>query len=248
MRPPLRHFILFVLFLLPLFSFGQQATRSSSDCPGVPGACGYVGNSATLHSGPTPTPQNGNGTLGSVYSQTKCGLNFSTASQRLGQRFSPIGVPQPAPFVISGIPACATIEKAYLWTEGSGNGAAQTATINGPYGTGNYPMAIVGQGPDKCWSYAGSYTYRADVTPSIGGNGTYNISGLLTNPPTSGNDMDGATLLVIWSDPTQTYRGTIILADGAIVINGGVTTYNMTYPAVCGATTGAAAIFVCGFF
>ncbi len=250
MRPTLRPFILFALFVFPFFLSAQQpTTRSSIECPGVPGACGYVGsnaaNSSTLH-GPNPTPQNGNGTLGVIYNQTSCGLNFSTASQRLGQRFTPIGVAQPAPFVISGIPTCAIIEKAYLWAEGSGDGAAQTATVNGPFGSANYPMAIVGQGPDKCWSYAGSYTYRADVTPTVGGNGTYNISGILTNPPTSGNDMDGATLMVVWSDPTQTYRGTIIIADGAIVINGGNTTYNMPYPAVCGPTSAAQAFFCIG--
>ncbi len=248
MRPSLRQFILFVLLVLPAFLFAQQAASPNVNAPGVPGACGYTATSSTqtaIH-GPNPTPQNGNGTLGNIYSQTACGLNFSSASQRLGQRFTPIGVPQPAPFVISGIPTCAVIEKAYLWAEGSGDGMAQTATINGPFGTGNYPMAIVGQGPDKCWSYAGSYTYRADVTPTIGGNGTYNISGILTNPPTSGNDMDGATLIVIWSDPTQTYRGTIIIDDGAMIVNGGVANHVMNFPAVCGPTTGAQAFFCVG--
>ncbi|MEO5642074.1 MAG: PKD domain-containing protein [Bacteroidia bacterium] len=247
MRLILRPFILFLFIVLPYISAAQQNARTN-DCPGVPGACGYPANNANpsiLH-GPNPTPQNGNGTLGNIYQNTACGLNFSTASQRIGQRFTPVGVGQPAPFVISGIPSCAVIQKAYLWAEGSGTGAAQTATINGPFGTGNYPMAIVGQGPDKCWSYAGSYTYRADVTASIGGNGTYNISGLLTNPPTSGNDMDGATLLVVWSDPTQTYRGTIIIDDGAIIINGGVANHVMSFPAVCGATSGAQAFFCVG--
>ncbi|CAN5918948.1 hypothetical protein BH11BAC7_BH11BAC7_11990 [soil metagenome] len=247
MRLILRPFILFLFIVLPYISAAQQNARTN-DCPGVPGACGYPANNANpsiLH-GPNPTPQNGNGTLGNIYQNTACGLNFSTASQRIGQRFTPVGVGQPAPFVISGIPSCAVIQKAYLWAEGSGTGAAQTATINGPFGTGNYPMAIVGQGPDKCWSYAGSYTYRADVTASIGGNGTYNISGLLTNPPTSGNDMDGATLLVVWSDPTQTYRGTIIIDDGAIVVSGGVGNHVMSFPAVCGTTTGAQAFFCVG--
>ena len=247
MRPPLRQFILFLFIALPFFSFSQQNERVNN-CPGVPGACGYpasTANPSVMH-GPNPTPQNGNGTLGNIYQNTACGLNFSSASQRMGQRFTPIGVGQPAPFVISGIPSCATINKAFLWAEGSGNGAAQTATVNGPLGAANYPMAIVGQGPDKCWSYAATYTYRADVTASVNGNGTYNISGLLTNPPTSGNDMDGATLIVIWSDPTQTYRGTIIIDDGAYVVNGGVANYVMNFPAVCGATSGAQAFFCVG--
>ncbi|HET6993190.1 MAG TPA: hypothetical protein VFJ43_17785, partial [Bacteroidia bacterium] len=247
MKYKIRHFVLFVMFLLPVFSFGQTVTHANTNCPGVPGACGYINNvTATTRSSGPQSPQNGNGTLGNIYNNTACGLNFTSASQRLGQRFTPIGIAQPAPFVISGIPTCATIVKAFLWAEGSGNGAAQTATINGPAGSANYPMAIVGQGPDKCWGYAGSYTYRADVTPSVNGNGTYNISGILTNPPTSGNDMDGATLMVIYSDPTQTYRGTIIIDDGAIIVNGGNASYNMVYPAVCGATTNAQAFFCIG--
>ncbi|MCX6311557.1 MAG: hypothetical protein NT084_07950 [Bacteroidetes bacterium] len=187
MRKQLLNSILFALLLLPIFSIGQQLpTRSTTDCPGVPGACGYTGDStnAIARSGPQ-TPQNGNGTLGVCFSMTKCGLDFTSASQRLGRRGSLAGVLQPAPFVISGIPVGAVIEKAFLWAEGSGNGAAQTATVNGPLGPGNYPMAVVGQGPDKCWGYSGSYTYRADVTAAVNGNGTYNISGILTNPPTA---------------------------------------------------------------
>ncbi len=246
MRLQLRPYLFFILILVSGFSFAQQAARLAPNCPGVPGACGYVPNQTVAPNSPNPTPQNGNGSLGQIYSFTKCGLNFSTASQRLGRRGSLAGVLQPAPFNIGGIPAGAVIEKAYLWAEGSGNGMAQTATVNGPLGPANYPMAIVGSGPDKCWGYAGSYTYRADVTPSVNGNGVYNISGILTNPPTAGNDMDGATLIVIWSDATQAYRGTMIISDGAVVINGGTTTQNVTYPAVCGATTGAQAFFCVG--
>ena len=184
--------------------YAQQATRS--DCPGVPGACGYTPNPSPLH-GPAPTPQNGNGTLGLVYTNTACGLDYAKASRVLGKRFSPAGANQPAAFSITGIPAGACILKAYLWAEGSGNGAAHSATIQYPASVTSYfPMTIVGTGPDKCWGYSGSYTYRADVTSCIAGNGNYNISGIMTNPPTSGNDMDGATLVVVWSDASQAWR------------------------------------------
>lgn len=247
MRHDLRISLLFTFFVGALSLSAQQTQTRVDPCPGVPGACGYpANNQAVQHSGPQ-SPQNGNGTLGVIFDMQKCGLDYTSASQRLGKRFTPQGINQPAPFGIAGIPACAVIERAYLWCEGSGNGAAQTATIAGPFGTQNFPMTIVGQGPDKCWGYSGSYTYRADVTAVIGGNGTYNISGILTNPPTSGNDMDGATLLVVWSLPSATWAGRIIIADGAIVINGGVTTYNMPItPAVCGATTNARAFFGIG--
>ncbi|TND09336.1 MAG: hypothetical protein FD123_1423 [Bacteroidetes bacterium] len=244
----LRNFSL--LLILGWTNVNAQAPATTrSECPGVPGACGYPAGGNQLHApSPTnPTPQNGNGTLGVIYDMQKCGLDFASASQRIGQRFSPVGVAQPAPFVISGIPACAVIEKAYLWAEGSGNGAAQTATVNGPLGSANYPMTIVGSGPDKCWSYAGSYTYRADVTASVNGNGTYNVSGLLTSPPVSGNDMDGATLIVVWSLPSANWAGRIVIADGAIIVNGGIANYNMPIaPAVCGVTNNARAFFCIG--
>jgi len=233
--------------VLPFFVFAQQNTtvqhsngieQRALDCPGVPGACGYPQqqvNQSNQRGGPQ-APQNGNGSLGVIFDLQKCGLDFTHASQRLGKRFTPAGVNQPAPFAIAGIPACAIIERAYLWAEGSGNGAAQTATVAGPFGTQNFPMAVVGQGPDKCWGYSGSYTYRADVTSVVGGNGTYNISGILTNPPTSGNDMDGATLLVVWSLPSANWAGRIVIADGAVVVNGGTANLNIPFsPTVCGA-------------
>src|SRR5688572_25213282 len=53
--------------------------------------------------------QNGNGTVNTSYTVSACGLNFTTASQRLHKRaftgMSPqTGVNQPASFAISGIP------------------------------------------------------------------------------------------------------------------------------------------------
>lgn len=248
MRHVLRISLLFV-FLAAAIGLHAQQNNSSTNCPGVPGACGYTNTNQNVQrsGGPAPAPQNGNGTLGVIFDMQKCGLDYTHASQRLGKRFTPAGINQPAPFNIAGIPACAVIERAYLWAEGSGNGAAQTANINGPAGTFSFPMTVVGQGPDKCWGYSGSYTYRADVTAAVNGNGTYNISGILTNPPTAGNDMDGATLLVVWSVPSQTWAGRIIIADGAIVINGGNTTYNMPInPAVCGPTTNGRGFFGVG--
>lgn len=235
MKFSFRYFLLFAIFLFANGLVAQQRT-------GVPGACG---NPNTSRNQAAQSPQDGNAVLGNIYNFTKCGLNFAVASQRIGQRFTPQGVPQPAPFVISGLPSCAVIEKAFLWAEGSGTGAAQTATIQPPIGPSqNFPMTVIGTGPDKCWGYAGSQTYRADVTSVITGNGQYDISGLLTNPPNNGEDMDGATLIVIYSDPTVTWSGTMIIDDGAIVINGGTGTHNMTYPAVCGATQNAQA-FIC---
>src|ERR1041385_2080765 len=134
---------------------------------------------------------NANGSIATSYTLTKCGLNFTYASNPLYKRpfqFQ-VGLNQPAAFNIQGIPTCVVIEKAFLYAGLSGNGIPITATITNPASTTNsFPMSIIGQDADKCWGYAGSYAYRADVTSIISGNGNYLISGLPTNPPVSGND------------------------------------------------------------
>jgi gliding motility-associated-like protein len=230
----------FILLISPA-AFAQHA----ADCPGVPGACGFVNNHAAIRSSDPMHPQDGTGTLGNIYNVSKCGLNYIQVSQRLGQRFTPQGVPQPAPFVVNGLGQCDSIEKAFLWVEGSGTGAPQTVTITPPSGPAqNFPMTVAGTGPDKCWGYAGSVTYRADVTSVINGNGTYNLSNVFTSTTNPGEDMDGATLIIIYSDHLATYQGTMIIDDGAIVIGGGVANYNMNYPPVCGSTANAKA-FIC---
>lgn len=184
-----------------------------------------------------PLPQNGNGTLGVIFDSTACGLNYVTASQKLGQRFTPAGVIQPAPFTITGIPANASIIRAYLIANGSGNGTPQTATIVGPSITQVYPMSITGISADICWNYAATYTYRADITSVISGNGTYMVSGLDTSYDSNGSmtetDINGATILVVYNIPSATNDARLILADGSLTVLSGTGTYNMLYPAVC---------------
>jgi gliding motility-associated-like protein len=227
---------LFACLLSTGFIFAQQQQFQHPSGP-VPGACNYDPNNpnANAHTLP-PSPQNGNGTLGQTFNMLKCGLNYVQASNKLGQRFyasccpSTNGLVQPAAYVITGIPNCAVIEKAYLWAGTSGNGQAVTATVKNPLNvTQNFPMTIIGSGPDKCWGAQGTYTYRADVTPIISGNGTYLISGLPTSGyPISGSDCDGATLFIIYSNPNATYRGHIVIHDGCVTINGGTTTQTIT--------------------
>ncbi len=183
---------------------------------------------------------NGNGTIATSYTLTKCGLNFTYASNPLYKRpfqFQ-VGVTQPAAFNISGIPTCAVIEKAFLYAGLSGNGIAITATITNPVSTTNsFPMAIIGQDADKCWGYGGSYAYRADVTSIISGNGNYQISGLPTNPPIAGNDTDGALLFIVYTDQQQSYSGSIVIADGCQTQPPGPVTSTITGFIVCGAVT-----------
>ena len=196
--------------------------------------------------GDPQTPQDGSTVLGATYSNSACGLNYTAVSQKIGQRFSPVGVPQPATFAIAGIPASATILKAYVWCDASGNGAAINLTVTDPFSiVTNVPMTLIGSDQDKCWGYSGTHSYRADVTATITGNGNYTISGFPTSASTAGtNDVDGATMMVIWSDPTATFQGDIVIWDGCVVINGGTTTQTMNNFTACNGTVSNARAFL----
>jgi gliding motility-associated-like protein len=214
-----------ILLLISSFFIFNVSIHSQTFNQPEPGTCGMN----------CDAPLNGNGTLGQIYNNSACGLNFVTQSNRIGKRFSPQGTGNPSTFPISGIPPCATgggIIKAFLWAGTSGNGAAMTVSITNPQGvTQAFPMQVVGSGPDKCWGYSGSHTYRADVTSIITGNGNYIMSGFLLGPGT--NDVDGATLMIIYQDPQATYKGHIVIHDGAVIINGGTTTQTVTGIAAC---------------
>lgn len=224
--------LLICAFVMPVFAqLGQ---------PGAPGSC----NPAARTGDPAPTPLDGDGTLGQVYNKSLCGLNYVSGSTKLGQRYSPPGPGQPAPISISGIPCngTAAIDKAYLWVGTSGNGVAITANIVDPLGSSHsFPMTLVGSDQDKCWGYTGTHTYRADVTSAITGNGNYLISNI---PTGTGNDADGATLVIIYRDPTATWEGTLVIHDGTVVINGGTTTQTINNFNVCGPTQNASG-FMC---
>jgi gliding motility-associated-like protein len=234
-----RFLYLFGIVILLTFSASSFA-QSTATNQSVPGAGGYPpANDSNQRSNGNLSPLDGTGTLGNSFSMTRCGLNFVSISNKLGQRFSPQGIPQPAPYVVSGLSPCDSIIKAFLYVEGSGTGAAQTVTIQPPIGgPQNFPMTLIGTGPDKCWGYASSVSYRADVTSVIGTNGTYNLSNVFTNPPNAGEDMDGATLIIIYADRSATYQGTINIDDGAMICTAfNSLIYNMNFTAPCGPTT-----------
>jgi PKD domain/Secretion system C-terminal sorting domain len=193
-------------------------------------------NTNTIQAAPNnPIPLNGNGSHSVAYQDSKCGLNYVFAKQRLGQRFFPAGVPQPAMFTIAGIPATAIIERVFVWSDASGTGAAFNVTKNGPGGLAVVPSVLVGSDIDKCWGYGGSHTYRADLSGTVpnglAANGNYMLSGFPVGPP---DDIDGATLVIIYSDPTATFTGDLVIWDGAIVQLGVPMNTTMTGFTVCG--------------
>jgi hypothetical protein len=185
--------------------------------------------------------QNGTGTIATSYTTTACGLNYAQASVRLNKRnfgsmSPPQGVNQPATYSISGIPSCFVIVKAFLYTSVSANSAVPvTATITNPASsTAGYSMSVIGVHIDKCWGYSATFSYRADVTSIISGNGNYIISGIPTSSLAGQPDADGATLFIIYRDLSQNYTGSIVLGDGCYVAQGGVTTSTLTGFNVCG--------------
>ncbi|MBI3501390.1 MAG: gliding motility-associated C-terminal domain-containing protein [Bacteroidetes bacterium] len=200
-----------------------------------------------------PSAMNGNGSLGVSFSKSKCGLNYVQASvplQRRNYQNIPSSV-QPATVTISGIPSCATVEKAVLYAGTSGDGVAITATIKNPANnTTNFPMTIIGSDISKCWDsfgYHQTFSYRADVSTCITGNGTYTISGLPVAPPnpTDTNDTDGATLFIVYVNPNAQYKGDIVIYDGAYVIgNFGTATTTMTGLSVCANSSSANAFAI----
>ncbi len=241
-----------IITLVTLF-FGAKAQNT----PWVPGT---VCSTCIVNNNPSNTPtiapsnpkggnnnnqtNNGNGTIGTIYTRTVCGLDYVQAKVKLGKRGGLAGVTQPAAINITGIPAGAIIEKAFLYTGGCGNGAAMNVTVVNPVATSVvYPMTLIGSHVDKCWGYVGTRNYRADITAQISGNGAYMISGVLTNPPTAGNDMDGASIVVVYSDPTALFCGCIVMGDGCQVGLGGNQTNTLT-----GFQAPATSTFAQGFY
>jgi len=119
---------------------------------------------------------------------------------------------------IEGIPAGARIVKAFLvWNIMNDTQPPATIKVNGTEFTGT----VVGTSGDYCWDVDYSYTYLADVTPVIVGNGVYNISGYPTGltdfsdpwvsaePPLA----EGASLIVIYEHELEPLRA-IVFAVG----------------------------------
>jgi len=216
----LRFLSLILLALLSCFSYGQTIGD---------------GTSAT----PVFETRDGNGSLGTTYNQTLCGLGYVQASAFTTTRYSPPGTGLPVTLNISGIPACATIQQAYLYWIASTSASDPSYTINGTPGNATQ----IGSGPDKCWNLGGTLHYRGNVTANVTGNGAYTVNmGMGANP------VDGVTLLVIYTDPAVTYRGTLIIQDGCIVSNSGgmPTTHTMSGINACGNGTNTSAFMISG--
>jgi hypothetical protein len=118
-----------------------------------------------------------------------------------------------ADITITGIPAGATIHKAFLYWTTIGT-PFPTVTLEGTAVTGTE----IGQAEDTCWNIGRNFMYRADVTSRVTGNDTYTLTNILSS--LSGSDGQGASLVIIYIDPQDPRTNFVKVSDGAIGFTG----------------------------
>lgn len=121
------------------------------------------------------------------------------------------------PITLTGIPANGTVNKAFLYWATLGASPIFTApTLNGEQVDGE----LIGASADTCWGADANFVYRADVTSFVDGNGTYTVAGLPdgTNPGVE-ETSQGASLVVVYAQPTDSTFRTIIINDGAATLD-----------------------------
>ncbi|MGA7410000.1 MAG: hypothetical protein WBW33_05905, partial [Bryobacteraceae bacterium] len=125
---------------------------------------------------------------------------------------------------IAGIPAGATVVKALLYWSALDNGLETSLfglSMNGNPITGT----LLGSGPDTCWDRTNSFSFRADVTSLVTGNGTYALTGVAIG----GNILEeGAGLVVVYQAAGLPLK-TVIVDDGSISIPLGTSSGTATF-------------------
>lgn len=116
---------------------------------------------------------------------------------------------------VSGIPAGANVSQAYLYWATIGNdGSFSSPTLDDFEVDGE----LIGQSGDTCWGAEHNFTYRADVTDLIDNNGTYTIAGL-PDDLISGNDSQGASLVIVYTTSIEQPLRWVIINDGAVTLD-----------------------------
>ena len=121
-----------------------------------------------------------------------------------------------AAIVLTGIPAGATIVKAFAYWGVIGQ-PQPTITIDGIPFTGT----LVGTTPDTCWSIGLNFMFVADVSSHVAGNGTYVTSNFLNTRFFETPDGQGASLVVVFQDPNDPNTNFIQIDDGGTHFVGG---------------------------
>lgn len=169
-----------------------------------------------LYSGsPLPATANGNGSLNAAFQYT---LHGDFVAAGIGLRGTGEGN-----IVLAGIPAGASIFRAYLYWATLGNSNTYTSPIlNGQPVSGDR----IGTSGDTCWGVQNNYVYRANVTSMVSGNGVYSVSGLPASLA-DGNDSQGASLVVLYEEAGSPLH-TVVFNDGAVSLDLTQTSYTDT--------------------
>ena len=131
---------------------------------------------------------------------------------------------------LSNIPAGASIQNAYLyWGMLDSGEDASLANLN----FNGTPLlgTRIGKGPDTCWGRTNSFSYRADVTSLVTGNGTFSVTGVANGGAILA---EGASLVVVYQLLGSPFK-TVMLADG-----------NVVFPAVANGTASFAGFSATG--
>lgn len=135
--------------------------------------------------------------------------------------------------VVGDVPAGSTVTRAFLYwavLDNSSNPLFDDGIFNGTPISG----VSIGTDADPCWPVTTAFAFRADVTSLVfpGGNGAYALTGFGQGSPTALNE--GASLVVLYTDPAALRNRDIVIYNGADTINETVSTVTttMTIPAV----------------
>jgi len=212
-----------LILALPLSWVGPATTTVAGARPPGSGVLGQDGPDGQESHGPAVAGGGGGGgpwdgtggqrgrpaagdSIGSLAQSFKFTLRGDVVSAGVGLRGTGAGN-----ITVSGIPAGATVYRALLyWATIGTDNTFTSVTFSG----GGVNGALIGTAGDTCWGAQHNFTYRADVTGIVNGNGTYFIGGLPHGSPST-NDSQGASLVVIYANPSAPQK-TITVNDGAV--------------------------------
>ena len=117
--------------------------------------------------------------------------------------------------VVTGVPAGAYVYKAFLyWATIGSAGTYDSPTLNGQAVDGE----LIGISPDTCWGAQHNFVYRANIDGLVTGNGTYMIGGL-PHDLQSGDDSQGASIVIVYITSFEERYRTITINDGAVTLD-----------------------------
>ena len=118
---------------------------------------------------------------------------------------------------ISGIPTGATVKAAYLVWDILDN-SQEPSLANGNFNGAPIQGTFTGSGASPCWPASNNFSFFADVTSLVTGNGAYSLTGFASgatdgsDPWSSGSpapEAEGASLVVVYTEnaaPTETVQ------------------------------------------